>query len=401
MNNQVSKQASQQPTNPSINQASHSPNPRVVPRASSALDVQRLLIGDFQDRWEVAKQLTRQGDRVLPALLSLLDEAVPDDDELVWFIARILGDIHHPDALQALTTLVELGPEQPEVAQMAALGLANHGRSALDSLTRLAHRPTTQPFAVVALAQIQTPEATNLLRSLTQNPEPTVRAAAIEALVHCQHPEMQTLLMAALTDFAAVVRLAALGSLSGRLRGLSPTEAAQLASQVQPLLGDFNLGVAQQAALLLGCLNDPLGVEALVASLTQELPLPLRLQVLRSLGWSAKTSPAALTALAQELEHQLSLAHRLEEARYLSREIIIICGNIAAEAASASTQILVQWLERLAPADLPDLRQAIAMSLGYLGQPEAMTALQALSRDPNPGVRVHAIASLKRLGQVF
>jgi HEAT repeat protein len=48
-------------------------------------------------------------------------------------------------------------------------------------------------------------------------------------------------------------------------------------------------------------------------------------------------------------------------------------------------------------ADQPALRQAIALSLGQLGQPDALETLMQLLADDVMGVRLHAIAALKTL----
>lgn len=73
-----------------------------------AIALQSLVDGDFELRWDAAKQLVRLGPATLSPLLELLQAVAGDpEDDLHWFIARILGELRHPLAVAALGELIQ------------------------------------------------------------------------------------------------------------------------------------------------------------------------------------------------------------------------------------------------------------------------------------------------------
>jgi HEAT repeat protein len=359
--------------------------------------IQRLLQGDFHERWEAAKQLTRWGEAVIEPLVALLAEE--DDEDVFWFVARILGDLQHPDAISALVDLVGRSVDQPDVALAAALGLANSGAMALPALRSLLAQPPTRTLAATALARLQGVEVMDLLVPLAADEDSSIRAMALEALAASQStPERlgqaQVLLVEALGDLASPVRIAALSTLTGRLRSWPCSERAALAGKLAALLTDLNPDVIRQAAIALGRLEDPAAVQALIAGIGLGLPVPLHTQLLRSLSWQG--TPKALAVL----EDQLRVLHRAKdpESQFLSRDLVLSLGRMEGESLRRQvTVLLLDFLGRHAETISDRLREAIALSLGYLGDSLAVEPLLNLLTDPVVGVRMHAIAGLKHL----
>lgn len=64
-------------------------------------------MGDFQQRWDIAKVLINLGTVVINPLIDILEE---DDaeDELRWFAAKILGELQHPEAIMPLVELLKI-----------------------------------------------------------------------------------------------------------------------------------------------------------------------------------------------------------------------------------------------------------------------------------------------------
>lgn len=400
------------------------------------------IYGDFHQRWEAAKSLGRLGAGVVPALVALLDrELGPDEDEdedLQWFVARLLGEVQHPDGVAALVALVQGVGERPEVAATAMVALAQGGPRVLPELTQLLQVASTRRLAIQGLAQIQHPSVIELLLPWTQDAEVGIRGAALEALAYGGQSDgseapfpgdrrVLGVLTAALTDLDASVRQIAIAGIGARARRLgslqrqgyqgtqggNPEEMAyldQLTVHLGSMLYDLKLAVSLQAAIALGRLGTPAALEHLVQALAQSLAQPLRLQILRALGWNP--TPEAIAALGQELQQltpppgspSFTLA---PEEQVLAREAIAILGRMESETARAqAAQILVDWVllvdtqgsaGQASRVLSPSIKEAIALSLGWLGQPQGIAVLTPWLDDSTDSVRFHAIAALKRL----
>ncbi len=154
--------------------------------------------GDFQSRWEAAKQLPQFGAAAIPALVELLqaellrakteqaktgqaETELSHDWELIWFIARILGNLNHPTAVELLVKLLQ-STHDPEILAIATAALANSGEAALPALGDLLARPATRLVAVQAIGQIQRPAIVPLLLEVAADSLPEVRVAVLEAL---------------------------------------------------------------------------------------------------------------------------------------------------------------------------------------------------------------------------
>ncbi len=374
--------------------------------------IEKLLQGDFQVRWDVAKQLIGYGVEILPKLVMLL-ETEAEDAELCWFIARILGELKHPRAIAILADLVSQA-EQPELASVAAMALIESDRLAIPPLQALLNASETRLLAVQALAQLYLPEAMALLLEVAQDPNPSVRAAAVEALSGFRDRPIDSILIQSLQDDESPVRLAALRGLGSRLAALDPqTQSLELIPVLEEHLGDGNLEIAEQAAMVLG----RLGTAAALMPLEQLLcradpaarpphgafPVPERLfvQVIRALGWSH--SGLGLQILQRQLVRRVGHLKTDPGAARLALEIIQVLGRVE-DAAPPSPSLKVQATEILLAVLIPvqqqgtiQLQQAIAHSLGQLSQAIAFDPLVTYLAIPHVGVRWHVLTALKRL----
>lgn len=341
----------------------------------AALDL--LEMGDFHDRWDAVKIISAGGDEAIALLLPLLET---DDWELQWFIVRILGNLQNPTVIPTLVELIKAS--HADVAGMAAGVLASFGEKAIAPLAALLDHEPTQLLVMQALAQIHHPLVIPHL--LYEVEVADVRAVAIEALGHFhQAPEILPVLIAALQDPAAKVRCAAVVGL-----GFQADESQQSdrIAELQPLLRDGDEEVAQQTAIALGRMGTP----AAVAVLNQALLNPA-LQLSRP-GLAVEII-RAIARVGIDLE---GLQTYLQNGTPLGKqEAIAVLGRVESQQAKAqAAKILLQCLELQ-----PDARekQAIAFSLGQLGQLEALESLIQLLADANASVRFHAIAALKLL----
>ena len=372
--------------------------------AELAAAIAELQFGDFHQRWDAAKRLPGLGDIAIEPLLNLLPTAA-DDGELLWFLARVLGNFQHPAAVAALVKLLESSPD-PEIVAMAATALVNFGEAALPALTNLLKQPSTSLIALQALAQIQHPSVLVALLEAATDSSAEVRAAAISALSQVQASQVQALGAAescwaafwtGLGDPAATVRRAAVMALGARAeQGMAAVRAAALVAAIRPLLADVALEVQRQAALALGRIGSEAAVDLLGAALHElqdksQNPASgdLQIEVLRALAWTEQ--PAALAQIQQYLNR------RHADSAALEQEMVAVLGRVTVCGAAAA-QILFDLLASAHPiAQTVRGKQQIALSLGQLQQAEAIDPLIELLADPTLSVRLHATAALKQL----
>ncbi len=343
------------------------------------LAMQVLEWGSFQDRWDIAKLFPNFGiDAIAPLIDFLNDEEA--DPEAQWFAVRILGSFNHPRVIEALIELLKTSQSE-DLNSMAVSVLASMGKTAVSVLETLLEEDSTRLFAVQALGQIRRSETVPLLMQVIRDPEVQIRAIAIEALSSFHSDDITTVLIAALQDVAVQVRLAAVTGLGFR------SDRSNLVGQLRPLLLDLNLEVCRQTAIALGRLGTLQAATALYEVLqSQHTPENLAIELVRALGWIAL--PEALNYLETALL-QLSLPEMVQ------LEIVQTLGRIdSVELKPQATQILLNGLPKL---ESVGIRQAIALSLGQLGDPDAINALVALLADTDDGVRLHAISALKTL----
>ncbi|MCU0549058.1 MAG: HEAT repeat domain-containing protein [Leptolyngbya sp. Prado105] len=337
------------------------------------LAMQVLESGDFQERWEVAKIFPNFGIDALPPLIELLQDS-DADPESQWFAIRILGGFNHPRVVETLVELLKTSQSE-ELNSMAVSVLANLGSTAIAVLEELLGDNSTRLFGVQALGQIRRSETIPLLMQVVQDRNSQVRAIAIEALSSFHSAEITAILITALEDVAVPVRLAAVA-------GLGFCQGDDLVSHLRPLLFDLNLEVCRQSAIALGRLATPEAARVLYEALkSPHTPENLAIDLVRALGW---------IPLTNALIYLESVLVNCSEA--VQFEIVQTLGRVEEKLRSQATAILLAF-----HAQSPIIRQAIALSLGQLGDSKAIDPLIAMLADPDEGVRLHVISALKTL----
>ncbi len=342
-----------------------------------------LSAGDFQERWDVAKVFPNLGNGAIDPLIAILSDEEADE-ELRWFVARILGGFDRPEVIIALVEILETSQSE-ELSAIAAEALANLGQSAVVALTDLLTKEETRLLAVRSLSHIRRSEIITPLLGVVHDKQESVRAAAIEALSSFHDPRIPPVLLEALKDIAAPVRREAAIGLGVRSDLL---EELDLVNQIVPLLWDFKEEVCAAAASTLGRLGTDAAADALFQVLrSPNTPISLQLQCVRSLGWIE--TPKALAYLQQALSF---------EPVAIYQEIVTVLGRVEQpDLAPIAAEILIEALksQHLA-AQHPSVKQALAVSLGQLKNPQAIDPLIELLADPDLGVRLHATSALKK-----
>lgn len=358
-----------------------------IASTSTALDLalEALTEGDFRERWEAMKLFSQLEPSPISALINLL-ETEEDDWELCWFVARILGQFDHPEAIAALIDLLHRSDHE-EVKMMAANTLANFGGRAIEPLTHLLAEPQWRRLAIAALAQTQHPEAIAPLLNITHDRDPAIRAATLSALQAFRDPRVDPIFIDALDDLSAVVRREAIIGLGLRFAGggMPPGESQEDVDRVKRLescLYDLDISVCQQAAIALSrCGTDTAALALFQVLQSPHTPVPLQVEIVRSLSWMNRV--LTLEYLEQSLN--------LESPRVCLESIRALGQIFQPEYRSITAQILLNWWRSTPPArQHPEIRQAIAFELGRLGDLQALPDLQKLKHDPDPKVKIHA-----------
>jgi HEAT repeat protein len=282
------------------------------------------------------------------------------------------------------------------------------GTVAIASLTELLLDENTRLLAVRSLCCIRQPETITPLLSIVQDPQAAIRAAAIEALSSFHDERIPPVLLKALDDPAATVRRAAVLGL-----GFRPDlhQALDLITKLQPKLYDFNLDVCCAAAVTLSRIGSDDAAKYLFDLLiSPQTPITLQLETIRALSWVGTLS--SLEYLQTALNQSTSAT--------VWQEIVTVLGRVQKpELTTPAVEILLQILRSLlyetlreqqaslrdAPrmltqhpaTEVASIKSAIALSLGQLGEMQAIEPLISLLADPNASVRLHAIAALKNL----
>jgi HEAT repeat protein len=354
--------------------------------------------GDFQTRWDIAKEIPRFGEPAVLPLVALLNDA-DADEELTWFVVRILGSFQSPEAV--LTLIERLDPSQPEeLSEIAAQMLAGMGTDVLDSLASLLEDPLRQQLAIKAIAQVEHLKAVPLLLNawsqILQAPQgkaSELREVILEALDKFQDsddsdPIILPIFLQGLQDESPRVRKVAIAGLSAR-RGASK---AYLGEQVIPSLQDPVLEVADQAARTLGGLATDTAAIALTEKCCRlETPATLQRTLIQGLGWIG--SSHALKGLVQ-IWQQLSQSSIPPE--LLLKEVLTSLSRTTAEPSEAAQTIVLLLRSPILQASIP-LKSAAAFSLGRLGDQATLNSLVELLAEPNYALQLHVIAALKQI----
>lgn len=344
------------------------------------LAMQVLEFGRFQQRWEIAKLFPNFGIDALEPLIELLKDEEADP-EAQWFTIRILGSFNHPRVVETLIELLKTSQSE-ELNAMTVSVLASLGSTAVAVIEELLENSSTRLFGTQALGQIRRSETIPLLMSVAQDQDAQVRAIAIEALSSFHSREITKALVTALKDPAVPVRVAAISGLG--FCNVQEHEQTEIVSLLCPLLFDLNLEVCRQAAITLGRLATPEAAAALYKILkSNHTPEKLAIDIIRALGWMPL--PAALNSLEAAL---------LESSEAIRLEIVQTLGRVETNLKPQATAILLNACNSIQGSIV---RQAIAVSLGQLGNSEAIDCLIAMLADSDEGVRLHVISALKTL----
>jgi HEAT repeat protein len=346
-----------------------------------ALSLEKLTVGDFQERWEIAKILPKLGNMALQPLIDrLTDEQCDIEDR--WFAARILGEFRNSTAIAALVDCLESDTE-PELAEMAVSALGNIGTPAIVALTALLDTPSRK-LAVRILAQIRHSQTLEPLIAVIDDPDPEIRTLAIEALGSFHDRRIPPLLISKLTDLAASVRRAAVIGLTMRA---DLTDELALVEKLQPLLFDLNLDVCSATALGLSRVSNPTVVPILGRVLkSSHTPLELQSKLVLALSWIA--TPIALDYLSDTL---------LTAPTNLAIEIIDRIGHIDREQTYA-TQLLINFLRSSEVEEHPiGIIQSIASALGNLGDSLSVDQLVQLLGTRDERIKFQAICALQKI----
>ncbi|ALF52594.1 PBS lyase [Nostoc piscinale CENA21] len=348
-----------------------------------------LEMGDFQQRWEITKVLLRLGNVAIPPLMEILEDEEAEE-ELRWYAARTLGEFQHPDAIAPLVELLKTSDDE-ELKAIAATALGQMGSLAISELSELLKQDDTRLLAVRSLAYIRTPETITPLLTVVQDTEVAVRATALEALSSFHDERVPPVLIKALDDVVATIRRIAVLGLSFRpdLNG-----ELDLVTKLQPRLYDFNIDVCSATVVALSRLGGDETTQHLFSVLmSPHTPTTLQLEIIRALVWVGRLS--GLEYLQQALNQSKS--------EILCQEIVTVLGRVEKpELTLKATEILLELLNSHHPAkEIAYIKSAIALSLGQLGNQQAIPSLTTLIKDSNEQVKLHAIAALKKIFPEF
>lgn len=364
-----------------------STNPDIVKHREQMLELALSILefGDFQQRWEITKIFIQLGNIAIPPLIEILEDE-DAEEEVRWYAARILSEFKHPDTIAPLVQLLKSSDSQ-ELKAMAATALGEMDTLAIAALAELLSDDDTRLLAVRSLSYIRRTETIPPLLNVVQDPQATVRAAAIATLSSFHDERVPPLLVKALDDFATPVRLAAVQGLGFRS---DLCETLDLVAQLQPRLYDLSEDVACAAAVALARMGGENAAKYLFEVLiSPNQSIKLQLETIRSLSWLETVS--SLEYLQQALNQSTS--------ETLWHEIVTVLGRVQKpQLTLIATEILLEMLRSPHPAtEIANIKSAIALSLGQLGQMLAIEPLIELLADPNKSVRLHAIAALKNL----
>ncbi|MEO0407331.1 MAG: HEAT repeat domain-containing protein [Cyanobacteria bacterium P01_A01_bin.135] len=356
------------------------------------LALRTLEAGDFHVRWDVAKLMAGASpDLPLiqpPRLIALLDEVDLEDDSLLWFLVRILGEQGSPESIPALLALLRQSPPE-DVTAAVVTALGQIGVPAIAPICGLLDDPHLRPAAVQALAQIRHPDAVAPLMQVIRDANPEVRALAIATLADAQHPEAQPVLVEALDDVASIVRRTALRGLG---KGLG--QAPATVTKIGDLLWDLNLGVRRAAILALGRSRLSQAADILFTALqAPDMPPGLRPQLIVAL---AQTETAA--AMAHLTSYAIAQYEALGKTGVPILAVATSLGRVETPQLAASAVALLKRLITWTSAADSAERCAIASSLGQLPPTgEQLQLLLAMLDGADTSLRLHIVAALRKV----
>ena len=346
--------------------------------------INTLHFGDFHDRWDAVKQISKQGDIVIPELLALLRSDTLDPEGR-WFVVRELGQFDHPEVISALVSQFSTTNDE-ELLTAIGESLGQIGQNAIVALTGFLQNPSYRLVAVQTLARIHHPATIQPLLQVVEDADATVRATALQGLIAHHRLDTLPVVVQALEDKATQVRFVALQGLIGFHQQVGDE---QLLQWLTPRLWDLDLKIAQQAVHILGRLDKEPATAALLTVVTAaSTPQPLQISAIQALGWQA--TPSAMTGLFAVWD-RVNFSTRQEIIRALEQFAKPHLRTLA-------SQQIQTWLANLAgdEAAVP-LKRKMVLALGTLGNSSVEGILKSHLADPDPGVCLHAEAALAKL----
>jgi HEAT repeat protein len=348
-----------------------------------------LRCGDFQVRWEMVPEVLAFGEDALLPLIDLLEQSQADT-ELQWFLAKILGSFHCPEAVLALVTLLETA-EDEDLSDRVAQSLAGMGADAIAALGHGLEDPSRRWVAIKALTQIQQPEVVPFLLDVFPTVPPDLRVPILDALDRFQDPAITAVLQQGLKDSSSEVRKVAIAGFASRSEIYSVEERVRV---IAPFLNDPTVEVADGAARALG----RLGTEAAAIALVQKCcdpqsPPVLQQTLIQALGWvGSKPALDGLIQIWTILSQQNPLPEPLlqEVLTSLSR---VIDPEVQLEAAER----ILEFLSSPILQDAVGLQCNAVSCLGRLAKPSMIPEIVSLLAIPSYGMQLHAIAALKQI----
>nr|WP_238393371.1 HEAT repeat domain-containing protein [Myxacorys almedinensis] len=325
--------------------------------------------------------------RAIASLIDLLEDE-DSDPEAQWFAIRILGGFDQPEGIAALIEVLKTSDNE-ELSEITVTALAQMGKPTIPMLARLLDDDSTRLLAVQTLGRIRHSETVPLLLGVVNDGDAEVRAIAIESLGSFHSPQIVEALVYALNDQATPVRRAAVSALG--FCTPDDVQGLDVVAHLHPRLRDFNIEVCCQSAIALGRIGTLAAIEALSDVLrSPHTPERLSIEITRALVWSDQ--PDALRQIHQALtELALPDGVRLEMVTALGR---IDDRDLKRQATHILLEILNQD-SKFAKSAMG--RQAIALSLGQLGDQRSIEPLIYLLAEQDVGVRLHVISALKTL----
>ncbi len=348
-----------------------------------AIALSVLEYGDFHQRWDITKIFIRLGSISIKPLIGIIeDEEV--EDECRWYAIKILGAMKNEDAILSLIQLFA-NHNNNELKEMAAAALGEIGVPAIPFLAPLLHQQETAFLATRALGYIRHSETITPLLEIVESPTEEVRCMAIEALGSFHDPRILPILLKALDDIAHTVRKEAVKAL-----GFRPQSQVKfdLVKHLELKLYDFNLDVCCAAAYSLSRMNCLGAAEALFKALiSPHTPAKLQLESIRALAWIETESA---------LEYLDKALYKLD-VEDIHLEIFKVLGRLQKPKLTIfATNILVDALvKKNISIQRKETKNAISLSLGKLGNIQAIEPLIMLLGDSDKSVRLHALAALK------
>ncbi len=329
------------------------------------------------------------GEDALLPLLDLLEQS-QEDHELQWFLAKILGSFHCPEAVLALVKLLETSADE-DLSDRAAQSLAGMGTDAVTALAQCLEDPIRRLIAVKALTQIEQPEAVPFLLAAFLTVPSNLRVLILKALDRFQDSAIPTALLQGLKDSSPKVRKVAIAGFASRSETHSVDERVQV---IAPFLNDLATEVADQAARALG----RLGAEVAAIALSQKCcdphsPPALQPTLIQALGQiGSKPALDGLIQIWKILSQQTPLPEPL-----LQEVLASLSRVVNPEGQLEAAERVLEFLRSPILQDTASLQCKAVSCLGRLAQPSQIPEIVNLLANPNYGVRLHTIAALKQI----